>query len=197
VTVFHLVEAGPTRPHQEQQALKDRIVERAWSLHVENGGPALYVAVHFTGSPLDKASVVPVADAIASAINRVGRAPAPDVEISVPWHDLPTGVAFISVRRSINGQDQLWHADAGGWVAEVSPLDVQRVVNKKTRMVPRAREICDELWLLVVNDQFSRAAQAEIGAAATEAEYIHEFDRLIWLVPHIFKAITLSSKPPV
>jgi hypothetical protein len=113
----------------------------------------------------------------------------------VPWQDLPTEVAFISIHRSINGRDQLWHADAGGWVAQVSPIDIQRVLNRKAGMEPKARKLCDELWLLVVNDQFSRAAQAEIGAEATAAEYVHAFDQLIWLVPHIPKAIKLSSRP--
>jgi hypothetical protein len=195
VTVFHLVEGdGSKRPHQEQQALKDRIVERAWSRHVQDGGPALYVAVHFNRSPLDKATVASVADAIVAAIARLGKEPSADDELTVPWRDLPPEVAFISVHRSINGQDQLWHADAGGWVAEASWTDVQRVVTQKARMELKARQKCSELWLVIVNDQFSRAAQAELGPEAAIAQYAHSFDRLIWLVPHIPKAVVLSSK---
>jgi hypothetical protein len=195
VTVFHIVEGdGSKRPHQEQQALKDRIVERAWSRHVRDGGPALYVSVHFNSSPVDKASVASVADSIVAAIARLGKGPLSDGELAVSWRDLPPQVAFISVHRSINGQDQLWHADAGGWVAEASSTDVQHVVTRKERMESKARQRCSELWLLIVNDQFSRAAQAELGPEAAIAEYAHSFDRLIWLVPHTLKAVVLSSR---
>lgn len=194
ITVFHFVEGGSARPYQEQQALKDRIVQRAWSRHIEIGGPALYVSVHFTRSSLDKVMVEPLSDAIAAAVSRVAREPVPMGELSVPWQDLPSGIAFIAVHGSVDGRDQLWHADAGGWVAQVSPVEIQSVVNRKSRMVPVGRARCSELWLLIVNDQFSRAAQAEISDSAKEAEYVSTFDRLIWLVPHVPKAIPLITR---
>jgi hypothetical protein len=122
VTVVHLAEDGPARPHQEQQALKDRIVDRAWRLHTMRRGPALYVDVQFAAAPLHKASVVAMADAVTAAVARVTREPVPDGELLMPWRELPSGIAHIGIHRSIGGSDQLWHADAGGWVAQCRPL---------------------------------------------------------------------------
>jgi hypothetical protein len=47
VTVLHLPPPSGKRPHQEQQSLKDHVVALANRRHAEEGGPALYVWVHF------------------------------------------------------------------------------------------------------------------------------------------------------
>jgi hypothetical protein len=98
---------------------------------------------------------------------------------------------------SIDGKDQLWHADAGGWVAQISAEQIASVVQAKARRAPLARTRCDRLWLVVVNDAFSRAAPAEISAEARAASYEGPFDRLIWLLPgHPPRAIDLRLEAP-
>src|SRR5260221_4906178 len=47
-TLFHFPTPEGEQPHQEWQALKDRIVARAADLHDRAGGPALYVSVYFS-----------------------------------------------------------------------------------------------------------------------------------------------------
>ncbi len=101
----------------------------------------------------------------------------------------------MSIRRSVDGVDKLWHADAGGWVADILPKHIEEVVATKVRMHSAARQRCDELWLVIVNDVFSKAAQAELGPSTAEAMFEHPFDRLLWLVPHAPRVIALRSQP--
>lgn len=193
VTVFHLPSTGSERPHQEQQALKDRIVERAWTAHVEAKRAALYVSVFFRSVPLNRSEVDRIAGAVEAAVSNVADNVRHEGETVVPWSLLPPEVAHISIHRSVDGHDQLWHADHGGWVAQVSSSQVETVVQRKARTALRAREKCDQLWLLIVNDQFSRAAQAELSAEASDATYRHPFDRLLWLVPHRQSVVVLRQ----
>src|SRR4051812_35325274 len=68
-TAFHLPPAPGERPHQERQALKERIVELAERLHDERASPALYVAVHFNHHvALDKKDTVRLAHEIANSV---------------------------------------------------------------------------------------------------------------------------------
>jgi hypothetical protein len=111
--------------------------------------------------------------------------------VEIPWDRLPKWAAYIRIQGSINGVDKLWHADAGGWVAEITSEHVAEVVKAKARREPLARKECDELWLVIVNDNFSKAAQAEISVEAIGATYDGPFDRLVWLVPQTPRAIGL------
>jgi hypothetical protein len=115
-----------------------------------------------------------------------------DPEVTIDWEQRPKWTMGIQVHGSVDGADKLWHADAGGWVAEITSLHISEVVGKKALREPRARTECDELWLVIVNDNFSRAAQAEISDEALNASYQGPFERLLWLLPHAPKAIDLN-----
>jgi hypothetical protein len=194
-TLLHLPPSAGEKPHQEAQALKDRIVARAAKLHDDANGPALYVTVFFSPrAALNKRLVDQAARDIARAVSSVAASTlAQGVDEEPRWQTLPDEVRHISIRRSINGIDKLWHADAGGWVAEILPEHIRKVVAAKVRMHSAARQRCDELWLVIVNDVFSRAAQAELGPSTTQAVFEHPFDRLLLLVPHALRVIALSS----
>ena len=47
LTVFHLPPDAGSRPHQEVQSLKNRVVALASQRHALRGGPALCVSVFF------------------------------------------------------------------------------------------------------------------------------------------------------
>jgi hypothetical protein len=196
-TAFHLPPALGDRPYQEQQSLKDRIVEAAKDLHQEAAGPGLYVSVYFDDhQPLTKKDTKPLAQAIASAVLKC---PLPgsvnDPAIEIPRERLPGWIRSIHIRGSVDGVDMLWESDNGGWVAEISSDHVAEVVRVKAGSAPLARRNCDELWLVIVSDVFSNAAPAEISRGAVEATYEAPFDRLVWLLPHVPRAIDLRLRP--
>jgi hypothetical protein len=78
----------------------------------------------------------------------------------------------------------MWHADAGGWVAPVGPEHIEDVVRRKNDMWPLAASKCSEVWLVIVNDEFSRAAPVELTDEAARGLYTHSFSRLLWLDAH-------------
>lgn len=194
LTTFHLGSDPGKRPHQEWQSLKNRIVHRAEHLHAEVGGPALYVGVIFhERHDLRKSDVVPFAQELTDALLAY---PVPhrisDPSLTIPWGKRPKWTAGIQVNGSVDGVDKLWHADAGGWVAQITSEHVSEVVQSKASRASLARNKCDELWLVIVNDNFSLAAQAEISTEALHASYEGPFERLIWLLPHVPHAIELQ-----
>jgi hypothetical protein len=197
-TVFHLSPPPGKRPHQEQESLKKRIVDTAERLHRGSGGPALYVSIFFDQDrPLTKRDSQPLARELADAIFNF---PVPVSfeypPVEIPWGFLPKGIISISVHGSIDGKSSLWQPAGGDFVSEVSIDQVAEVVRKKAKRAPRARSNCDQLWLVIVSDEFSHAAPAEISEEAVNAEYEAPFDRLVWLIPHAPSAIELRIRPP-
>ena len=198
LTTFYLPPEPGKRPHQEQQSLKERIVAEAAALHAQAGGPALYVQIIFNDrQKLQKRDIQLFSRELANAILTYPvphHITEPDVEL--PWEYKPKWAGLIRVAGSIDGIDKLWQADAGGWVAEITSEHISNVVRNKSNCEPLARIQCDQLWLVIVNDNFSRAAQAEITAEALEASYKGPFDRLMWLLPHVPRCIDLQIKQP-
>ena len=194
-TEFHLPPPAGEQPHQETQALKERIVARAAELHEQADGAALYVSVFFQPrTTLNKHTVEGMARKVANAVSATPiDSTDPLCDVTVSWRALPPGISNISIRLSIDGIDRLWHADAGGWVAPISPDHIRAVVARKTRMAAAARRRCDELWLVIVNDVFSRAAQASLSDETVDALFEHPFDRLLWLIPHAPRVVILKS----
>ena len=194
LTVFHLPPSPGESPYQEQQSLRDRIVESAERLHAAAGGPPLYVGIIFHDRfRLTKKDVGPLAEAIA---NSVLVAPVPESmakPVQLPWGRLPEQTAGIMIHPSVDGRDKLWNAYAGGWVADITQEHVSAVIRAKERSVPLARTRCDELWLVIVHDLFSNSAQAELTEAARDAEYLTILDRVLWFTPHIPAVTYLRS----
>jgi hypothetical protein len=185
LTEYHHPPSPGNRPHQEIQSLKEQIVQIAERLHADAGGPALYVTVIFgRHGRLSKNRVQAIAKALADAVlfQNVPRSIGdPDVEI--PRNLLPQEIAHARAYGSVDGQDKLWHANNGGWVAEIGVPDVQREIDRKQRIVEMARTKCDELWLVIVHN-LVRGAPCELSAEARNAEYTFTYDRVIWLNPH-------------
>jgi hypothetical protein len=186
-TTFHLPSNLGDSPHQEQQSLKDRIVAQAKRLHAEAGGAPLYVTVHFNSlSRLWKKDIHPFARELADAVLAGSTPNVDDLAVTTM---LARPDCIISVRRIPNGAvHKLWYAADGGWVAPITSEHISEEVRRKARSEPAARKECDDLWLVIVNDNFAGAAQAEISDEALNAMYNGPFEQLIWLLPHAPRA---------
>lgn len=193
VTLFHLPPQPGFQPHQELQALKDRIVRRAEQIHRNAGGMALYVTAFFSpGRSLSKAAVEPLAQALAAAVLANEPSARSMEDRRLDWSSLPSGLSDVAFSKGLGGTDRLWSADAGGWVASITAEHIHHVLDAKGRSARAARSSCDELWLLVVNDVFSRAAQAELSPEVLLDGFAHSFDRAFWLIPHVPRAYPIE-----
>ena len=102
----------------------------------------------------------------------------------VLWSQLPEGIASITMFASVDGRDRLWSPGNGGWVVPVQKDHVDAVIERKLHVSTAAKEKCDEVWLVIVNDEFSNAAPAELSDDARAASYRYPFHRLLSLEPH-------------
>jgi hypothetical protein len=194
-TEYHHPPSRGERPHQEIQSLQDRVVSLAEDLHHKGGGPALYVSAIFgSHGRLAKESVGPIAKALANAVlsQDVPRSMR-DESVEILRDLLPPEIAHVRVHGSVDSEDRLWQAGAGGWVAQIAPSDVQREIARKQRTAGAAHERCDALWLVIVHN-IVRGAPCELSEQAKTAEYAHSFNRVFWLDPHSPSALEFHSR---
>lgn len=195
ITRFYLPPPDGERPQQEQQNLKDRVVRLAHQMHIEAGGPALYVSVFYQQRlAITKRDVPTMASAISKIVLEVALpASITDTPTIVTGSRLPSEINNIRITKSIDGRDQLWYASAGGWVAPVKPQYIREVIERKSSMVSVAKTKCDELWLVIISDRFSRAAPVELSEEAACYTYQKIFDRVFWIEPHAPRVFELES----
>lgn len=181
---FHPPDGGD-RPHQEVQSLKEQVMQLAEQLHAQAGGPALYVTAHFgIHGRIAKSTIRPIAESLAAAVLSQEAPPSVGAEpVRVPHHMLPREIVQAMLFCSVDGEDKLWSPDNGGWVAEITPAHVQQLIERKSRMVANARPKCDELWLLVAQNDWD-GAPCELNEEAAAASYSFPFDRVMWLWPN-------------
>ncbi|GFO58177.1 hypothetical protein GMST_05020 [Geomonas silvestris] len=186
------------QPQQQLQSLRKYITKKAEEFHAEAGGPALYVSVYFNDHyQLRNKDVARIAgqlanSVLAASVPRVLQAQ--NVYLSSSM-ELPPEIIDVRVNGSVDGTDRLWYATSSGWVAPISPDHVQLEINRKLPKAVAARKLCDEFWLVIVNDAFEKGAPAELTDAARTHTYTHTFDRLLWLEPHIPRVLDLRCSP--
>jgi hypothetical protein len=194
VTRFFLPTDGSC-PQQMLDSLKERVLNVAERLHAARGGPALYVNAHF--SPwvtLEKASVQGVAEALVRAVSaQTLPTSINEPGLEIPLEELPEEFASIEIHCSIDGSDKLWAAGSAEFAAPILPAHIEREIERKAPKAREARAKCDELWLVIVHDIFRCGAAAELTDKARDYPYAHPFDRLIWLEPHVPRALDLVN----
>ncbi|MCF7220892.1 hypothetical protein [Marilutibacter chinensis] len=189
------------RPQQEIQSRKNAVVRRAWEHYLGLGGPAAYVRVCFQSpETLDRkrcdALVAPIAHVV---LLHAAGLKWPQSSIAI-LDGLPAGVASIRVGPSLDGRDQLWHAEQSGWVGEVKAGDVQRVIDRKNKSAAKAKSRCDELWLLICYDWSSGGELVEVRdsvlRSASSGAFNSAFDRVLWLEPQKPRLLKLFPREP-
>lgn len=193
-TEYHHPPGKGERPHQEVQSLRDRVVSLAEDRHHKAGGPAVYVSAIFgSHGRLSKETVGRIAKALADAVlaQDVPRSMR-DESIEILHSLLPPEIVHVRIHGSVDGDDKLWQAGAGGWVAQIEASDVQREIARKQRTAGAARARCDALWLVIVHN-IARGGPCELSEEAKVAAYTHGFNRVFWLDPHSAHALEFHT----
>lgn len=193
-TEFHLPAQPGERPHQEVQSLQEQVIAIAERAHASAGGRALYVhAIFGQHGRLAKGTVRQIGEALAGALLSypVPRSMA-DACVEIPRALLPREIAHVRVHGSVDGADHLWQCGYASWVAPVTVAHVQAEIDRKGRRAPLARQKCERLWLVIVQDLSTEAHACELTEAARLGPYRHPFDRLLWLEPHAPSVVDLG-----
>jgi hypothetical protein len=181
LTTFHLPTAPGTQAAQAKGALQDRTVDIARQAFRAAGGGAYYVTVVFSDEPLPKAAVRHLAQDLARALLGAELPTHPAASVDIPAECLPPRVVACRVSGSVDGIDELWHADGFGWVQEATNAHLTAVIAAKDRIFPAVRSKCDTGWLVVVHDPFREGAPSALSPAASMATYQSRFERVLWL----------------
>jgi hypothetical protein len=174
-TEFHLPAGPGERPHQEVQSLQEEVITIAEKSYASGGGPALYVhAIFGRHGRLAKQTVRQIGDALADALLSypVPRAPG-GVGVKIPRELLPREIAHVHVHGSVDGVDHLWQCGYGSWVAPLTPAHIQTEIERKRRKAPLARQKCERVWLVIVQDIGTEAHACELTDAARLGPYIN------------------------
>ena len=80
------------------------------------------------------------------------------------------------------------------WVAPVTVAHMQAEIDRKGRKAPLARQKCERLWLVIVQDLSTEGHACELTEAARLGPYRHRSDRLLWLEPHAPTVVDLAAE---
>ncbi|BCG46788.1 hypothetical protein GEOBRER4_n1601 [Citrifermentans bremense] len=193
LTTFFYPPEPNKQPQQEIQSLRNYITRRAKEMHADAGGPALYVTTFFNGNfPIWKKDISRLARCLADAVFQASvPTSVKDKAVTLGHAELPQEILNVRIHGSVDGIDNLWYASSGGWVASIGSDHVQQEIDRKRKKAVAARRHCEELWLVIVNDAFEKGAPADLVDVAKTHAYSHEFDRLLWLEPHIPRVFDL------
>jgi hypothetical protein len=182
VTRFYLSQAGVIQVPQARFSMEQLAVEQAWQMHKSQGGPALYVSVHFTSrQPLTKRRAYELSALLAEAVAQA-RVPMRLDEGHVRIdQNLPPEIWGVSILRSFNGEDGLWHRTTAGWLDRVERAHIGAEISRKAASLPAIRTKCVVSWLPIVNDPFRGAPFCELSSEARKLGFQSPFDRTVWL----------------
>ena len=164
----------------------------------DNGGPVLYVSVHFSNQPRNCQP-----DDIGKGLARV-------VQIMLEHnvmdtcaysreglfalfseHGLLDYVLNIHFERSVDGEDELWQSPRSGGVASVTSEEIQKIIEKKNEKLSGYRKNCNNVWLAIYN--CLEAGFYAISDEATQFSYRHGFDRIFWIEMRNGNPISLND----
>lgn len=167
----------------ESNSLVDRALECGRQVFRDNGGPALYVSLHFSREPETKRQ----ADSIGKNLARIVRFmydrkimenDAGCDETLFDNHGLLDYVSAIRVY-SVDVEDEPWKSPRVGWVASVSAEEVQKVIDEKNEKLSDYRKNCKSVWLAIHN--CLEAGFYELSDEAMQFNYRHDFERIFWI----------------
>ena len=168
----------------ELNSLVDKALEHGRQEFRDNGGPALYVSVHFSCEPETTNQAKDIGKRLARVVqimleHNLMDSSANIHEVLFSEHRLLDYVSHLSFLWSVDGKDELWQSSRSGWVASISSTDIQKIIERKNKKLPSFYKNCKSVWLVIYN-----CIEAGFYAISNEAKqfiYSHGFDRIFWI----------------
>lgn len=188
------VDKGYPHPH-EQAALQARVVTLACQKYQCEGGKPLYLEVEFDEyPPLSKQRVPVLAQGLANLATGL-RGPLIHYRKQVfPANgDYLPEIAAIRGRVICSASPSSWLTVGQNWPARAGQADVDRVIAAKERRVAVYREVCPEVWLLVVFEYEPGRFQVKPPAETNLFSVATGFNRIFCLDPVAERCIELPT----
>lgn len=176
VTDFYREMSSHIRPPlQARESARHKIKEKAKRIYDQKGLPSLYVHVHFDfGFHCEKSAVCAFAERLAHLAERSVR------EQKAHWiwrrdEIQLNGVHSLSIQRTKLAKSY-WSAPLASFVPEVSPAQLQSILDKKSNLCAQYRKKCGKVWLVIVMNRFDPASFAVIPQRISDHPFAHDFD---------------------
>lgn len=183
----YLVQPEPgEHPKKEQESLRDQVLELASEEFSRQDNRLVHVNVLFSSSKtIYKRNIHSIANDIVTIVCKF------DVELGSfetiqtlgrSQFNLPDEVISITVARSRNLSRSYWNANDVGFIPECGINDIQMILNQKESKVEKYREICPNIWLLIVASGFGLSSYSDFPEEIFSQRYSSSFDRIFLFV---------------
>jgi hypothetical protein len=169
----------------EANSFLDTALDHGKQIFRGNGGPALYVSVHFSNQPRN-CQAEDIGKRLARVVQIMLEHNVMDTRAYsreglfalFSEHGLLDYISAISFY-SVDEEGELWHSPSSGWVASVSVEEVQKVIEDKNEKLLGYRKNCKSVWLAIHNCM--EAGFYAISNEAKQFSYTRGFDRIFWI----------------
>jgi hypothetical protein len=170
------------RPLQEQDALRDRIIGRARDLFAQRFGRPVRVQALFR--PADVVDGRQVESLAASIAELVGTLPlSAEHQRFAPSQETPFPSPLTTLYAQTISPDRAstWEVVAAGAMRMLDPGHVLAIIREKEAKLSQYRGDLAEMWLLIVQDYWSRASYGDLSEEARSTVYSTHFHRVLFL----------------
>jgi hypothetical protein len=178
-----------------QEALQDKIIDRAKKWHESHGGCMLSVSVNFSMHHfLERRTVDTIAQNLAQAVNTYAIETAVGSSNCQHWFvegwqynqyhaaKLPAEITSFHLKHVKKLGFVLWGTTRSTVVPHLTAQHIQEKINEKENRLPRYRQKtnCDKLWLVIVADGGSPSSIFDLPLDVASLVYHSEFDRIFF-----------------
>lgn len=173
------------KPRQAEESIKYRIAGRARDLHEELELPPVHVSIHFSNNHTFQKNIV---EQLATRISKLVEQNLPEMnskyEEGYEWVNrdyFPEEINRIAVYRFPEIKRAFFSAPDAGFIPDLSPRDIVRVLDNKNKKYAFYRKRCNELWLVVNINGSQLSSTFDIPEEAITERYRTPFERVFLL----------------
>jgi hypothetical protein len=167
---------------KKKEAEEERILNAACECYASNHEIYLSVRVHWNASFFPDRSVRKlITDHLCKVV--CANIPVPGQRISidpceVPPPDIPEGIDLLQVDRLLEYTLNFWTSSRAAFVPEITPLDIQGVINLKSQKRRKYSSTFDQLWLLIVGEGTAPSSHGNPSDEMVSHAYHGQFDKV-------------------
>lgn len=163
---------------REVEAFREKIIVHAREIYKQRNAPAVHVGVMFSEMSYAPTELEPLADELASFVQRA-------YPVDRPWviftddntSDLPTAFAGIRISKYASRETGFWSMEQCGTRAVLDRTIIQEAIDAKNRLVPVYRLRIPTVWLLLVMDALYLSSSFTVPEEIVCEHYSCVFDR--------------------
>ncbi len=166
---------------QAQDSMALRVVDKAYELYTQNHSQSLLVQILFKPwNKISKQDVDRIAETIVRFLETIPLEPNIPIIMKQTRENaeyFPREIAMIHI---FCHNEKRWVCSSAGWIPELTPEQLQKKIDSKEVKLISYKLKCDEIWLLIVADDFRNPSTIDLNEFALTYRYRTGFDRVFF-----------------